>query len=122
MIPAELPAVIFQPVAINDEVIAQPKRCNAGIVFRIVGILRTTDVDEAIAGNASNTGILKLDEDIKNALDAYLVVTSPMVFSVKTVSFDLPDNFQAGNTQVAVLATVIEVEIENALTYKMGQR
>lgn len=122
LIPAELPAVIFQPVAIDDEIIAFPDKCNAGIVFRVVGILRATDVDEMIAGDANNTGILKLDEDLKNALDVYLKTTSPKCYEVKTVSFDLPDNFQAGNTQEAIVTTVIEVKIINALNFKLGAR
>jgi len=122
-LPADLPCVIFQPIAIDEEVVYSPESVSSKPVFRVIGILRITDIDKAIAGDANNTGILKLDEDLKNALDTHLSTASgARSYDLKTVSFSLPENIQAGNTQVGTLVCVIEVRITENLLFTLGQR
>lgn len=122
-LPEDLPAVIFLPVAIDEEFQYTPDKMSSKPTFRIIGILRVTDIDKAIAGDADNIGILKLDEDLKNALDVHFTASNgARCVELKTVSFTLPENIQAGNTQTATLVCVIEAKITENLLFTIGQR
>lgn len=123
LIPNEMPCVIFQPVMINEDFALTTGRMFSQPMFRVIGILRATDMDNAIAGDSRNTGILKLDEDIKNALDDHLTASvGSRVYRLRTASFELPESIQAGNNQVGTLVCVIECEIQQNILFTLGER
>lgn len=119
LIPAELPAVMFVPKRVKEKLYASPDRKNAGMIFQVIGILRATDTSTMISGSG---GILKLDEDIKNALDTYLGITAPKDYEINTLDFRIPETIPGSADQTAILSTVIEVEVEDCLTFVTGAR